>query len=138
LAGDSGAMPGAAFVPLMRCFAPDGIRPALMIDISSDHQMECAREIVDRSDIPYVVLFSDLATLPRNSLCFAASASGILESTALLADALLSVSLAAALVAERAQAGNYRNDAGWICVLAEIEELAGLVTQSSRAVTEDR
>ena len=136
--GEGGAMPGATFVPLPRCFTPDGISPALVIDISSDHRMECAREIVDRSGLPCVTLFSDLATLPRGPSVIAASTSGILESTALLADALSSVSLGAALVAERAQAGNYRNDAGWICVLAEIEELAGLVTQSSPAVTEDR
>lgn len=138
LAGEGGAMPGATYVPLLRCFTPDGIDPALVIDISSDHRMECAREIVDRSGLPCVTLFSDLATLPRDPSVIAATAAGVLESTALLANALSSVSLRAALVADRAQAGNYRNDAGWTCVLAEIEELAELVMPPPQAATEDR
>ena len=129
-----GVMPGAVLLPLVRCFAEQGVCPMLVIDISSDHQMECAREIIDRSDLPCLTLFSDQIGLPEYSSVdrgvAPAIASGLFASTALLAEMLSSATMASTLVAERARAGNYRNDAGWALIWTEMKELAQSMTES--------
>ncbi len=126
-------MPGTILLPLVRCFAAHGVSPMLVIDISSDQRMECAREIIDRSGLPYVTLFSDQIGLPDYSSAdcdvVPAIASGLFASTALLARVLSSATMASSLAAERAQAGNYRNDAGWAWVWMEMKELAQSVTE---------
>ena len=104
-----------------RWFAGAAALPVLAIDISSDQSLECAREMIDRSNVPCVTLFSDAAHAPRAR---PAIASGLFESAALLAETLTSPTAFPALVADRAQAGNYRNDAGWACIWFEIEQLA--------------
>ena len=109
-----------------RCFAADGIAPGLVIDIASDAAFECAREVIDRSGVPCVTLFSDRAVLDQPSRHRFGIASGVLESAELLGRVLTSAGAASALVAERAHAGNYRHDAGWTLLWTEVEALSRL------------
>ncbi len=92
-----------------RCFTDGGMRPALVIDISSAPALEGVREMIDRAAVPSITLFSGTT---------------LLDSALLLGEFLASPAKAAALVAERAQAGDYRNDAGWALIWAEIGELS--------------
>jgi len=117
------ALPGAAWLGVRDCFAAQGVRPSLVIDISRDPRMECAREVFDRSELPCVTLFGDFADSPRGASP-ASRAAGLFASMELLASVLYSADLSAAMVEERAHAGIYRNDAGWASIWIEMKRLA--------------